>query len=166
MFSRSAMSNSLRPHGVQHTSLPCPSPSPGHCSNSYPLSQWCHPTISSSHLLLPLPSIFPSIRVFSSESALLIRWPKYWTFTFSINPFNEYSGLIFFRIDWFDIFAVQGTLKNLLQYQFKSINFLVLMVRYHHWHNGHEFEQTPGDSGGQRSLACCSPWDCKELDTT
>ena len=56
--------------------------------------------------------------------------------------------------------------QDLLQYQFKSINFLVLMVRYHHWHNGHEFEQTPGDSGGQRSLACCSPWDCKELDTT
>ena len=60
-------------------------------------------------------SVFPSIRVFSNESALHIRWPKYWSFTFSINPFNEYSGLISFRIDWFDLLAVQGTLKSLLQ---------------------------------------------------
>ena len=68
----------------------------------------CHP-------LLLLPSIFPSIRVFSSESVLRIRWPKYWSFSFSINPSNEYSGLISFRIDWFDLLAVQGTLKSLLQ---------------------------------------------------
>ena len=66
-------------------------------------------------LLLILPSVFPSIRVFSSESALCIRWPKYWSFTFSISPSNEYSGLISFRIDWFDLLAVQGTLKSLLQ---------------------------------------------------
>ena len=68
----------------------------------------CHP------LLLP-PSIFPSIRVFSNESTLCIRWPKYWSFSFSISPSNEYSGLISFRIDWIDLFAVQGTLKSLLQ---------------------------------------------------
>ena len=68
----------------------------------------CHP-------LLLLPSIFPSIRVFSNESALLIRWPKYWSFSFSISPSNEYSGLISFRMDWFDLLAVQGTLKSLLQ---------------------------------------------------
>ena len=66
-------------------------------------------------LLLP-PSIFPSIRVFSNESVLHIRWPKYWSFSFSISPSNEYSGLIFFRIDWFDLLAVQGTLKSLLQH--------------------------------------------------
>ena len=66
-------------------------------------------------LLLP-PSIFPSIRVFSSESVLCIRWPKYWSFSFSISPSNEYSGLISFRIDWFDLLAVQGTLKSLLQH--------------------------------------------------
>ena len=66
--------------------------------------------------LLFLPSIFPSIRVFSNESALLIRWPKYWNFTFNISPSNEYSGLISFRIDWFDLHAVQGTLKSLLQH--------------------------------------------------
>ena len=61
-----------------------------------------------------LPSIFPSIRVFSNESALCIRWPKYWSFSFSISPYNEYSGLISFRIDWFDLLTVQGTLKTLL----------------------------------------------------
>ena len=69
----------------------------------------CHP-------LLLLPSIFPSIRDFSSESVLCIRWPKYWSFSFSISPSNEYSGLISFRIDWFDLLAIQGTLKSLLQY--------------------------------------------------
>ena len=77
--------------------------------------------MSSNHLilyraLLLLPSIFPSIRVFSNELALCIRWPKYWNFSFGINPFNEYSGLISFRIDWFDLLAVQGTLKSLLQH--------------------------------------------------
>ena len=68
------------------------------------------------HLLLLLPSIFPSIRIFSNKSVLLIRWPKYWSVSFSISPFNEYSGLISFRIDWFDLFAVQGPLKSLLQH--------------------------------------------------
>ena len=68
------------------------------------------------HSLLLLSSIFPSIRVFSSESALRIRWPKYWSFSFSISPSNEYSGLISFRVDWFDLLAVQGTLKSLLQH--------------------------------------------------
>ena len=67
------------------------------------------------HSLFLLPSIFPSIRVFSSESALRIRWPKYWSFIFSISPSSEYSGLISFRTDWFDLLAVQGTLKSLLQ---------------------------------------------------
>ena len=67
-------------------------------------------------LLLLLPSIFPSIKVFSNELAFRIRWPKYWSFGFSISPANEYSGLIFFRIDWFDLLAVQGTLKSLLQH--------------------------------------------------
>ena len=66
--------------------------------------------------LLLLPSVFPSIRVFSNESVLHIRWPKYWSFSFSISPSNEYSGLIFFRMDWFDLLAVQGTLKSLLQH--------------------------------------------------
>ena len=68
----------------------------------------CHPLL--------LPSVFPSIRVFTNESALCIRWPKYWRFSFSISPSNEYSGLVFFRIDWFDLLAVQGTFKSLLQH--------------------------------------------------
>ena len=74
------------------------------------------------HPLLVLPSIFPSIRVFFNESVLRIRWPKYWSFSFSISPSNEYSGLISFRMDWFDLLAVQGTLKSSPTPQFKSIN--------------------------------------------
>ena len=108
-------SKSLQHHELQHTRLPCPSLTPGVCSNSCSLS-WCYPTISSCHPLLLLPSIFPSIRVFSNELTLRIRWPKYWGSSFSINPNNEYSGLISFRIDWFDDLAVQGTLKSLLQH--------------------------------------------------
>ena len=86
------------------------------CSNSSPLSQWCHPTISSCNPLFLLPLNFPSIRVFYNESAFHIRWPKYWSVSFSTTPFNEYSGLISFRIDWFDLLADQGTLKSLPQH--------------------------------------------------
>ena len=82
------------------------------------------------HLLLLLPSVFPSIRIFSSESVPLIKWPKYWSFSFSISPSNEYSGLISFRIDWFDLLAVQGTLKSSPASQFKNINSLVLSLLY------------------------------------
>ena len=109
LFSYSVVSNSLQPHGLQHTRLLCPSPSPGVCSNSCPLSWWYHPTISSSVPPLLLPSIFPCIRVFSSDSALHIRWPKYWRFSFSISPSNSYySGLISFRIDWFDLLSIMS----------------------------------------------------------
>ena len=101
----SVLSDSLWPHGLQLTRLPYTSPSPKACWNSYPLSWWYHPTISSFVLL---PSIFPSIRVFSSESVLHIRRPKYWSFMFSINPSNEYSGLISFMIDWFDSLQSKG----------------------------------------------------------
>ena len=117
-FSSVAQSDSLGACGLQHTRLPCSSPIPGACSNSCPLSWWCHPTVYLilSRPLLLLPSIFPSIRLFSNESVLCIRWPKYWSFSFSISPSNEYSGLISFRIVWFDLLAVQGTLKSLLQH--------------------------------------------------
>ena len=87
--------------------------------NSCPLSRWCHPTISVMtlcHPLLLLTSIFPSIRVFSSESALCMRWPKYWSFSFNISPFNEHPGLISFRMDWLDFLAVRGTLKSAFQH--------------------------------------------------
>ena len=88
----------------------CPSPSPRACPNSCPLSRWCHPTILSSVILLLQSSIFPSIRVFSNELALRIRWPTYRSF--SISPSNEYSELISFRIDWCDLLAVQWTLES------------------------------------------------------
>ena len=116
LFSHSVVSNSLQSHGRQHTRLPSPSPSTRACSNSCALSWWCHPTISFS--VVPFSSCllsFPASGSFSNESALYIRWPNYWSFPFSISPSNEYSGLISFRIDWFDLLAVQGTLKSLLQ---------------------------------------------------
>ena len=92
----------------------CLSVSPGVCSNSWPLSWWYYLTISIlCHHLLLFPLIFSSInRVFSNESAFRLRWPKYWTFSFSISPSNEYSGFISCRIDWFGSLAVQGTLKH------------------------------------------------------
>ena len=109
------MSNPLWPHGLQHARLPCPSPTPRAYLNSCPLSRWCHPTISSSVVPFSLLQSFPAIRVFSNESVLCIRWPKYWSFSFNISPSNEYSGLISFRMDWLNLLAVQGTLKSLLQ---------------------------------------------------
>ena len=111
-LSHSVVSDSLWPHGLQHARRPCPTPSSGAYTNSCPLSWWCHPTISSCHPLLLLPSLFPSIRLFSNESVLHIRWPKYWSFSFSISPSNEYSGLVSFRFDWFDLLGLQGTLQE------------------------------------------------------
>ena len=107
-FSHSVVSDYLRPHGLQHAKLSCPSPTARAFSNSHPSS----PVMPSNHLilcrpLLLLPSIFPSIRVFSSESVLCIRWPKYCSFSFSISPSNEYSGLTPFRIEWLDLLIVQ-----------------------------------------------------------
>ena len=100
----------------------------------------CHP------LLLP-PSILPSIRVFSNESTLLIRWPKYWSFSFSINSSSEYSGLISFRVDWLDLLAVQGTLKSLLQHHSSKASilqhsaFFVVQLSHPYW-KSHSFDQT------------------------
>ena len=126
LFSCSGVSNSLWPHWLRHTRLPWPSPSPGAYSNSSPLSWWCHPTVSSSVVpFSSLPSIFPSVRVFSKESVLCIRWPKYWSFSFGISPSNEYSGLISIRIDWLDLLAVQGTLHNLLQHHSSKASILL-----------------------------------------
>jgi len=97
-----------------------------------PTQAHVHPTISS----LLLPSISPSIKVFSNESAFRIRWPKYWSFSFSTSPSNKYSGLISFRIDWFDFFAVQGTLKSLLQHHSSKASILqcsvLFMVQFSH----------------------------------
>ena len=124
-FSHSVVSKSLQPHGLQHARPRCPSPTPRVYSHSCPLSQWCH---STNHLILCgpllLPSIFPSIRVFSRESVLHISWPKYWSFSFSIRPSNEHSGLISFKTDWLDLLAVQGTLKSLLQHHSSKASIL------------------------------------------
>ena len=109
------MSDSLGPCGLQHDRLPRPPLSPGACSNSCPLKSVMPPNrLILCHPLLLLLSIFPSIRVFSKELALCIRWPKYWGF--SLSSSKEYSGLISCRIDWLDLLEVHGTLKSLLQH--------------------------------------------------
>ena len=124
-FSHSVVSNSLQPHEPQHARPPCPSQTPGVYSNSCPLS----PVMPSNHLilchlLLLLPSVFHSIRVFSNESVVCMRWPEYWSFSFSISPSNEHPGLISFRMDWLDLHAVQGTLKSLFQHYSSKTSIL------------------------------------------
>ena len=119
------MSSSWQLHEPQHTRPPCPSPTPEVHPNPCPVES----VMPSNHLilcrpLLLLPLIFPSIRVFSNESALCIRWPKYWSFSFNISPTNEHPGLISFRMDWFDLLAVQGILKSLLQHHSSKASIL------------------------------------------
>ena len=104
----------LRPHELQHTRLPCPSPTPGACSNSS----------ISNHLILGHLQSFPPSGAFQMSQFFAIRWPKYWSFSFSISPSNEYSGLISFRMDWLDLLAVQGTLKSLLQHHSSKASVL------------------------------------------
>ena len=118
------MSDSLRLHGLQHSRPPCPSPTP-----SLLKLMSIESVMPSNHLILCrplflLPSTFPSIRVFSNESVLCIKWQKYWSFSFNISPSNEYSGLISFRIDWFDVLAVQETLKSLLLHHSSKASIL------------------------------------------
>ena len=123
-FSCSVVSDSLRPHGLQHARPLCLSLTPGVYSSSCPLSWWFYPTTSTCRPLLLSPSISLSIRVFSNESDFHIRWPKYWSFSFSISPSNEYSGLISFRMDWLDLVSVQATLKRLLQHRSSKASVL------------------------------------------
>ena len=113
-ISLSVVSDSLWPHESQHPRPPCPSPTPGVHWDSHPSSQWCHPAISSS--VVPFSSCPQSLPASGSfpMSPLRMRWPKYWSFSFSIIPSKEIPGLISFRMDWLDLLAVQGTLKNLL----------------------------------------------------
>ena len=142
-FSCSVVCDSLRPHQSQHTRPPCPSPTPRVHPNSCIES-----VMPSSHLILCcpillLPPIPPSIRVFSIESAHLIRWPKYWNFSFNISP-SKHPGLISFRMDWLDLLAVQGTLKSLLQHHSSKASILrcsaffipqLLHPIHDHWKN-------------------------------
>ena len=123
-FSHSVVSDSLRPHESHHARPPCPSPTPRVHSKLMSIKS----VMPSSHFilcrpLLLLPPIPPSIRVFSNESTLHIRWPKYWSFSFSINPSNEHLEMIF-RMDWLDLLAVQGTLKSLLQHHSSKASIL------------------------------------------
>ena len=145
-FNHSVMSDSLWPHEQQHAKPPCPSSTP-----SLPKRMSIELVMPSSHLILChpfllLPSIFPSIRIFSNESVLHIRWPKYWNFSFNISPSNEYSGLISFRIDRLALLAVQRTIKSLLQHH-KSISFASLSLLYgptltslHDYWKNHSFD--------------------------
>ena len=114
-FSHSVMSDSLRPHESQHASPPCPSP---------------NPELTQTHVHR-ISDAIPSIRVFSNESTLHTRWPKYWSFSFSIIPSREIPGLISFRMDWLDLLAVQGTLKSLLQHHSSKASILRLAWIYH-----------------------------------
>ena len=135
------------PYTATHQA-PCPSPNPRACSNSL-FVQW---VMSSNHLilchhLLLLLSIYPSIRVFSNESVLCIRWPKHWSFSFSISPSNEYSELISFRMDWFDLLAAQGLSRVFSNTTVQSINSLALSFLYgptltsiHDYWKNHSFD--------------------------
>ena len=139
------MSDPLPLHGLKHARLPCPSPTPGACLNSCPLSWQCDPTISSS--VTPFSSYLhlSCIRVFSNESAFHIRWPKNWSFSLNISPFNEDSGLISFKMDWLDLLAVQGTLQSLLQHHSSKAlilhcsAFFTIQLSHDYWKN-HGFD--------------------------
>ena len=160
------MSKSLRPREAQHARPPCPSPTPG----VHPRST--ESVMPSSHLilgppLLLLPSIFPSIRVFSSESALLIRWPKNWSFSFNISPSNEHPGLISFKMDWLDLLAVQGTLKSLLQHHSSEASilwhsaFFIVQLSYPYMTTGKTMALTRRTFVGKVMsllLICCLGW--------
>ena len=136
-------------HGLQHTRLPCLSLSPRVCLNSCPSTQWCHPTISFSVIPFSCLQSFPASGSFPESQFFTFRWPKYWSFSFSISPFNEYSGLISFRMDCLDLLALQGTQEPSPTPQFKSINFSVPSLVYgptltsiHDYWKNHSFDYT------------------------
>ena len=151
VVAQSLSSVSLWPHGLQHTRLPCPSISPRVCLNSCPLSQWCHPTISSS--VIPYSfhlQSFPASGSFSMSQFFASGGHSYWSFNFSISPSNEYSWLISFRMDWMDLLSVQGTLKSLLQHHSSKASILrrsacfniQLSKSIHDYWRNHSFDKT------------------------
>ena len=140
------MSDSLQPHGLQHARFPRPSPTPRPCSKSCQLSWWCRPTISSS--VVPFSSrlqSFPASGSFQMSQFFTSGGQSIWSFSFSISPSNEYSGLISFRMDWLDLLAVQGTLKSLLQHHSSKVSvlrcsaFFTVQLSYRYWKN-HSFD--------------------------
>ena len=148
-FSSSVMSASLQPHGLQHARLPCPSPTPGAYSNSCPSSWWYNPNILSS--VIPFSShlqSFPASGSFFPRSQFFTsRWPKYWSFSYSISLSNEYSGLISFRIDCFDLFCPRDSQESSPKPQLKSINSSALSFLYnptltsiHDYWKNHSFD--------------------------
>ena len=166
-FICSVMSDSFWPHELQHTRLPCPSPTPGACSNSCPWSWWCHPTMSS--VVVP----FSSLLNLSQHQGLFqwisssIRWPKYWSFSFSISPSNEYSGLSSFRKDWLDFLVVQGTLNSLLQHHNSKASilqcspFFIVQLSHPYMTTGKNIALTRWTFGLQSNvwfLLCCLGW--------
>ena len=131
LFSHPVITNSLQPHGLQHSRSPCPSPSPEGLPKFISIAS----VMPSSHLilwypLLLLPSIFPSIRVFSNESASHITWPNYWSFSLTISPSNEYLGLISLKIDCFGLLAVQRTLRSLFNHHSLKASILWHSARF------------------------------------
>ena len=148
LFSHQVMSHSLWPNDPQHSRLPCLSLSPSLLKFMSFESVMLSNHLVLCWLLLLLPSIFPNARVFSNESALHIRWPKYCNFSFSISPSKEYSGLISFRIDWFDLLAVQGNLKGLLQHHSSKASILLTfsllygptLTSIHDYKKNHSFD--------------------------
>ena len=153
-FSCSVMSDSLQSHEPQHARPPCPSPTPRVHTNPCPLSQWCHQTISASAIpFSSCPQSSPASGVFSNESALRIKWPKYWSI--SISPSNEHPGLIFFRMYWLDLLAVQGTSKSLLQYHSSKASIF--------WHPA--FVVTHSNILAWR-IPWSIPWGCKVFGRT
>ena len=122
-FSLSVVSDSLSPPGLQHSRLPCPSATPS-LPKLIPLSRWCHPTISSSVIPFSCPQSFPASRSFQMSQLFTSGGQKYWSFSCSVSHSSEYSRLISLRIDWLDLFAVQGTLKSLLQHHNSKVSIL------------------------------------------
>ena len=147
-FSRSVMSDSLGPHGLQHARPHCPSPTPGIYSNSCPLSWWCHPTILSS--VVPFSSClqsFPASGPFVMRQLFRIRWLKYWSFSFSISLSDEYLRLISFSIKWFDPLIVQESQESSPTLQFQSISSIMFSLLYgptltyiHDYWKNHSFD--------------------------
>ena len=156
-FSHSVVSDSLSPHEPQHARPPCPSLTPGAYANSCPLSQWCYLNISSSAALVSAFSVSQHQDHFQWVHSLHRMAKKYWSFNFSISLSNEYSGLISFRIAWFDLLAVQGTLKSLLQHcRFENVNSSVLSFPYgptlpsvHDYWKNHSFDLSLPYNGGK-----------------
>ena len=158
------MSDSLWPHGLQHARPPCPSPALGDYLNSCPLSQWSHPTVSSS--VIPFSSCLQSFPESRSFPVLHIRWPKYWSFSFSISPFNEYLGLTSFRMDWLDLPAVQETLQSLQYHSSKAsvlwcLSFFIVQLSHPYMTTGKTIALTRGAFVGKvmsLNLICCVGW--------